>query len=197
MEKFNFLTQVPQINPIYAQSLINELNGVKCNYDKETTDYLKTIISLDVSILRNKDINSSLGDSILFRKIAAYNIVYRTMRIIGGLQGLEQDKIYGTFSRDYLEIVYRVGENKSFVIFKSLLGEIDPISYYKNSPFIHVIETNPAVAIDSMKSQMGSEEFKMQDDVFKYVSDALLGDWDMNLKRGQQELLGWVRVRKI
>lgn len=158
--------------------LLSQIKRLDKYYNKETIDYLVSLIMLEQTVFKNLDFGEIFGNLDLFFEIAKYNLCNRTINTISSSEELEQSKLSANLFGEHLNISYHHTKDEYFDVFSANLGKTKGFSNIQNKPSITLYEFDSSVESQIQKKE--EEIIRLQNT--KYGSDAQFSGYDLDDK---------------
>ncbi len=172
--------------------LLKQVKKLEKYYNKETIDYLVSLIMLEQTVFKNLDFGEIFGNLDLFFEIAKYNLCNRTINTISSNDSLEQSKLFANLFGEHFNISYHHSKDESFDVFSANLGKTNAFSNVPNKPSITLYEFDSSVESQIQKKE--EEIIRLQNT--KYGSDAQFSGYDLDDKPVFTPVYGGPNSRK-
>jgi len=160
------------------EELLNRIKEIEKYYNKETIEYLISLVMLEQPIFKDIEFGELFGKTDLFYQIAKYNLCNRTIETIENIKEIDQKKLSANYFIENLSINYSKSKDESFNVFTSELGRNIPSSDIPRKPSLSVYEI-----ISPVEKQIETCERKIASlSNASYRSDDQLSGYDVNNK---------------
>lgn len=160
------------------EKLLKQVKKLEKYYNKQTIDYLVSLIMLEQTVFKNLEFGEIFGSLDLFYEIAKHNLCNRTMNTISSCKDLDQTNLSANFFGEHLNISYRHSKDESFNVFSANLGKTKALSNAQNKPSVTLYDFSSPVEVQIQKRE---EEISRLQNV-KYGSDAQFSGYDLEDK---------------
>jgi hypothetical protein len=141
--------------------LIDRINVLSKYYDKDVADYLKSLVSLDETVLKDVDFLDNFGSLDIIYDLMKFNLVGRIYNLIDSDKSLMQNRIASNNSIDTLDIKYERGDGSRFTIVSADLRKQLSFGYEKEQKphlIVKEVEDRTDYTIESIEKTIERSE---------------------------------------
>lgn len=189
-----------------------DINQNIYNLTREQLEYLKSLLSLDISVFENEKLNGILAENPLFFSVARYNLYEGVLRTLKQMENIDPGSIDVSIAipnNNWLNIWSHINAQAFPLIEIVMNPEIREINIYDSEGYTReyestLIETYKKKQKDSAYIEYKLAENKQKRELIKSVAHTILSYWnicDFQDKVSYDEkvkgkILSWARVYK-